>query len=75
MVFTPGQSSVWVRPWFPALEERWRTSSWRPASLSSPLRGSQGTNVLIAAHDLAVDAFVDEVLHLEDGRLVELQGG
>jgi ABC-type lipoprotein export system ATPase subunit len=30
----------------------------------------QGTTVLIATHDLAVDAFADEVLHLEDGRLV-----
>ena len=30
----------------------------------------EGTTVLIATHDLAVDAFADEVLHLEDGRLV-----
>ena len=30
---------------------------------------SQGATVLIATHDLAVDAFADEVLHLEDGRL------
>lgn len=29
----------------------------------------QGTTVLIATHDLAVDAFADEVYHLEDGRL------
>ncbi len=29
----------------------------------------QGTTVLIATHDLAVDAFADEVHHLEDGRL------
>jgi putative ABC transport system ATP-binding protein len=31
----------------------------------------EGTTVLIATHDLAVDAFADEVLHLEDGRLLE----
>jgi ABC-type lipoprotein export system ATPase subunit len=30
-----------------------------------------GTTVLIATHDLAVDAFADEVYHLEDGRIVE----
>ncbi|MGD2048891.1 MAG: ATP-binding cassette domain-containing protein, partial [Chloroflexota bacterium] len=29
----------------------------------------QGTTVLIATHDLAVDAFADQVHHLEDGRL------
>jgi putative ABC transport system ATP-binding protein len=29
----------------------------------------EGTAVLIATHDLAVDAFADEVYHLEDGRL------
>jgi putative ABC transport system ATP-binding protein len=34
----------------------------------------EGTTVLIATHDLAVDAFADEVLHLEDGRLIDLQG-
>jgi len=28
-----------------------------------------GTTVLIATHDLAVDAFADEVYHLEDGRI------
>jgi ABC-type lipoprotein export system ATPase subunit len=32
-----------------------------------------GTTVLIATHDLAVDAFADEVHHLLDGRLVEQQ--
>jgi ABC-type lipoprotein export system ATPase subunit len=32
-----------------------------------------GTTVLIATHDLAVDAFADEVYHLEDGRIVEKQ--
>jgi len=29
-----------------------------------------GTTILIATHDLAVDAFADEVYHLEDGRIV-----
>jgi len=32
-----------------------------------------GTTVLIATHDLAVDAFADEVVHLEDGRIVDGQ--
>ena len=32
-----------------------------------------GTTVLIATHDLAVDAFADEVVHLEDGRIVDNQ--
>ena len=32
---------------------------------------TQGTTVLIATHDLAVDAFADEVYHLEDGRVVD----
>jgi ABC-type lipoprotein export system ATPase subunit len=31
----------------------------------------EGTTVLIATHDLAVDAFADRVVHLEDGRIVE----
>jgi ABC-type lipoprotein export system ATPase subunit len=31
----------------------------------------QGATVLIATHDLAVDAFADEVYHLEDGRIVD----
>lgn len=31
----------------------------------------QGTTVLIATHDLAVDAFADDVHHLEDGRLTD----
>jgi ABC-type lipoprotein export system ATPase subunit len=30
----------------------------------------EGTTVLIATHDLAVDAFADEVVHLQDGRIV-----
>jgi len=34
-----------------------------------------GTTVLIATHDLAVDAFADDVVHLEDGRVVEQQTG
>ncbi len=29
-----------------------------------------GTTILIATHDLAVDAFADEVLHLQDGQVV-----
>jgi ABC-type lipoprotein export system ATPase subunit len=29
----------------------------------------EGTTILIASHDLAVDAFADEVYHLEDGRI------
>ena len=31
----------------------------------------EGTTVLIATHDLAVDAFADQVYHLEDGRIVQ----
>jgi ABC-type lipoprotein export system ATPase subunit len=31
----------------------------------------QGATVLIATHDLAVDAFADEVYHLEDGHIVD----
>ncbi len=31
---------------------------------------SEGTTVVIATHDLAVDAFADEVYHLEDGKIV-----
>jgi ABC-type lipoprotein export system ATPase subunit len=34
-----------------------------------------GTTVLIATHDLAVDAYADEVYHLEDGRIVDRQTG
>jgi ABC-type lipoprotein export system ATPase subunit len=33
-----------------------------------------GTTVLIATHDLAVDAFADAVYHLQDGRIVDRQG-
>ena len=33
-----------------------------------------GTTVLIATHDLAVDAFADEVYHLQDGRIIDGQG-
>jgi ABC-type lipoprotein export system ATPase subunit len=29
----------------------------------------EGTAILIASHDLAVDAFADEVYHLQDGRI------
>jgi ABC-type lipoprotein export system ATPase subunit len=35
----------------------------------------EGTTVLIATHDLAVDAFADEVYHLLDGHIVEKQTG
>ena len=35
----------------------------------------EGTTVLIATHDLAVDAFADEVYHLKDGRIVDRQAG
>jgi ABC-type lipoprotein export system ATPase subunit len=31
----------------------------------------EGTTVLIATHDLAVDAFADEVVHLQDGRITD----
>ena len=34
------------------------------------IANSRGTTILIATHDLAVDAFADEVHQLEDGRLV-----
>jgi ABC-type lipoprotein export system ATPase subunit len=34
-----------------------------------------GTTVLIATHDLAVDAFADEVYHLQDGRIVAKEAG
>jgi ABC-type lipoprotein export system ATPase subunit len=35
----------------------------------------EGTTVLIATHDLAVDAFADEVYHLQDGRITDEQTG
>ena len=34
-----------------------------------------GTTVVIATHDLAVDAFADEVVHLMDGHVVDKQSG
>jgi ABC-type lipoprotein export system ATPase subunit len=34
-----------------------------------------GTTVLVATHDLAVDAFADEVVHLEDGQVVDRRAG
>jgi ABC-type lipoprotein export system ATPase subunit len=34
-----------------------------------------GTTVLIATHDLAVDAFADEVYHLQDGRVLDRRAG
>ena len=33
-----------------------------------------GTTVLIATHDLAVDAYADAVYHLQDGRIVDGRG-
>ena len=35
----------------------------------------EGTTILIATHDLAVDAFADEVVHLQDGRITDVQTG
>ena len=35
----------------------------------------EGTTILIATHDLSVDAFADEVYHLQDGRIVDRQIG
>jgi ABC-type lipoprotein export system ATPase subunit len=35
----------------------------------------EGTTILIATHDLAVDAFADEVFHLEDGRITDVHVG
>jgi ABC-type lipoprotein export system ATPase subunit len=32
----------------------------------------EGTTVLIATHDLAVDAFAEEVVHLQDGRIATM---
>ena len=43
-------------------------------SLFRRIADQEGTTVLIATHDLAVDAFADEVCHLEDGRIVDGQG-
>ncbi len=31
----------------------------------------EGTTILIATHDLAVDAFAEEAVHLQDGRIVQ----
>jgi ABC-type lipoprotein export system ATPase subunit len=44
-------------------------------SLFRRIADRDGTTVLIATHDLAVDAFADEVVHLEDGRVVERKTG
>jgi ABC-type lipoprotein export system ATPase subunit len=43
-------------------------------SLFRRIADQEGTTILIATHDLAVDAFADEVYHLEDGRIVDGQG-
>ena len=34
-----------------------------------------GTTILVATHDLAVDAFADEVVHLQDGCVIDRQTG
>jgi len=39
------------------------------------IANGDGTTVLIATHDLAVDAFADEVYHLQDGRIAGKQAG
>jgi ABC-type lipoprotein export system ATPase subunit len=39
-------------------------------SLFRLIADGDGTTVLIATHDLAVDAFADEVVHLEDGSIM-----
>lgn len=35
----------------------------------------EGTTILIATHDLTVDAFADEVYHLQDGRITGREAG
>ena len=57
------------------------TFGWKPSLKLDTVTGQQilrlfrriadeeGTTVLIASHDLAVDAFADEVYHLKDGRI------
>ena len=40
-------------------------------SLFRRIADQEGTTVLIATHDLAVDVFADEVYHLQDGRIVD----
>jgi len=44
-------------------------------SLFRRIADRDGTTVLIATHDLAVDAFADEVYRLQDGCIVEKQAG
>jgi ABC-type lipoprotein export system ATPase subunit len=44
-------------------------------SLFRRIADRDGTTVLIATHDLAVDAFADEVYHLQDGRIVDKEAG
>lgn len=43
-------------------------------SLFRTIADQEGTTVLIATHDLAVDAFADKVYHLQDGRIIDGQG-
>lgn len=40
-------------------------------SLFRRIADRDGTTVLVATHDLAVDAYADEVYHLQDGRVLE----
>lgn len=35
----------------------------------------EGTTILIATHDLTVDAFADQVIRLQDGRVIDTQPG
>jgi ABC-type lipoprotein export system ATPase subunit len=42
-------------------------------SLFRRITDRDGTTVLIATHDLAVDAYADEIHHLQDGRVLEEQ--
>jgi len=44
-------------------------------SLFRRIADQEGTTILIASHDLAVDAFADEVYHLQDGRITDVQIG
>jgi putative ABC transport system ATP-binding protein len=63
------------------------TFGWKPSLKLDTTTGQQilhlfrrivdqeGTTILIASHDLAVDAFADEVVHLQDGRITGKQIG
>ena len=45
----------------------------RILQLFRQIADQQQTTILIATHDLAVDAFADRVVHLEDGRILSNQ--